>query len=196
MIKAWLYTHSQNTRPKTDPPDIQIGLLNNVFGSDSQQPTAFSLFVGMIRPQSRGMVSLRSANPLAPVVIRNNYLQFQSEMDVLVEGIRMAREITHAQGLANFKGEEIWPGQDLQSKKELEEYVRISAITIAHPSCTCKMGLDRMAVGDPELRVHGIEALRVADASIMPEIINSPTNATCIMIGEKAADLIKTAQYN
>jgi choline dehydrogenase len=132
-----------------------------------------------------------NTNPLAPVVIRNNYLQYQSEMDVFIEGINMAREIAHAQGLANFKGEEIWPGQNLQSKKELEEYIRMSAIPIAHPSCTCKMGLDRMAVVDPELRVQGIAGLRVADASIMPEIINSPTNATCIMIGEKAADFIK-----
>jgi choline dehydrogenase len=73
MIEAWLYTHSQNTRPRTDAPDLQIELLNNVFGSDSQQTPAFSLFVGMVRPQSRGMVSLRSANPLAPVVIRNTF---------------------------------------------------------------------------------------------------------------------------
>jgi choline dehydrogenase len=113
---------------------------------------------------------------------------------VLLDGIKIAREVAHSQALEGFTGEELMPGSNFQSKKELEEFVRQFGASAFHPTSSCKMGRDSMAVVDPELRVYGVAGLRVADASVMPDIVNSPPNATCIMIGEKAADFIKMAQ--
>jgi choline dehydrogenase-like flavoprotein len=115
------------------------------------------------------------------------------DVQKLVTGIKLLRNLFGASAFDEFRGEEIAPGADKQSDTALVAYVREACDTVYHPVGTCKMGTDPMAVVDPELRVHGVEGLRVVDASIMPTITTGNTNAPTIMIGEKAADLIKAA---
>ncbi len=123
-----------------------------------------------------------------------NYLQNQADVQKLVEGIKLMRQLFQSNAFNEFRGKEIAPGSHIQSDAPLEAYIRDTCSTVWHPVGTCKMGTDPMAVVDPELRVHGIEGLRVVDASIMPTITTGNTNAPTMMIGEKAADLIK-AKY-
>jgi choline dehydrogenase len=122
-----------------------------------------------------------------------NYLQSEADVQKLVTGIKLLRNLFGASAFDEFRGKEIAPGADKQSDAALVAYVRETCSTVWHPVGTCKMGTDPMAVVDPELRVHGIKGLRVVDASIMPTITTGNTNAPTIMIGEKAADLIKAA---
>jgi choline dehydrogenase len=120
-----------------------------------------------------------------------NYLQNQADVQKLIEGIKLMRQLFQSHAFDEFRGKEIAPGADIQSDAALEAYIRETCSTLWHPVGTCKMGIDAMAVVDPELRVYGIEGLRVVDASIMPTITTGNTNAPTIMIGEKAAALIK-----
>ena len=137
-----------------------------------------------------GSVSLRSAKAEDAPVVRMNYFQVDHDMRVMLEGMRIAEDIVHARAFDKLRGERLNPAENIRTEKELIEFVRRAAITDWHPSCSNKMGHDAMAVVDPRLRVHGIEGLRVADGSIMPSIVNCNLNSTCLMIGEKAADMI------
>jgi choline dehydrogenase len=141
-------------------------------------------------------VTLRSDDPEMPPVIRMNYLQSDADVRVQLAAIKLCRELTATQSFSKLITKEALPGAD-RTQAEQIEYIRSHASTIWHPIGTCKMGYDRMAVVDPQLRVHGIEGLRVADGSIMPTIVSANPNAAIIMIGEKAADLVKsdTAKY-
>lgn len=114
-----------------------------------------------------------------------------TDLHRLVEGVKAIRRINKTQALAPFYAQEVEPGQQVQSDAEIIEYIRNTAQSAYHPAGTCKMGRDELAVVDEQLRVHGIEGLRVVDASIMPTIVNGNTNATIIMIAEKASDLIR-----
>lgn len=143
----------------------------------------------LVKPQSRGSIELRSADPLAPPVIQPNYLQCEADMQVLLHGIRLSRELADMPAFAPFNDGELVPGLGA-SDADLRAFIRNAASTVWHPAGTCKMGHDAQAVVDPQLRVHGVEGLRVADASIMPTVVSGNTNAACVMIGEKAADLI------
>jgi choline dehydrogenase len=136
---------------------------------------------------------LRSSNLADPPVIRANYLQSGTDMALLVEGVKLARRLAQVRVLAAFRGEEIAPGLDVQSDEAIRAYIRQTGDTIFHPVGTCKMGHDRLAVVNSQLQVHGVQGLRVVDASIMPTITAGNTNAPTIMIGEKAADMIKAA---
>ena len=151
----------------------------------------FSIGPTLIRPQSRGHIALRSADPFEPPVIQPNYLSDEADLRVLVEGIQLARRLAQTKAFDPFRGAEVRPGAAAQSDQAIAEYVRKAAETVYHPVGTCKMGSDAMAVVDARLRVRGIEGLRVVDASIMPAIIGGNTNGPTIMIAEKAADLIK-----
>lgn len=111
-----------------------------------------------------------------------------------MRGIELSRDLAAAPALAAFTGDELAPGPGARSPAELREFVRRNASTLWHPVGTCRMGRDRMAVVDPQLRVYGTQGLRIADASVMPKIVAGNTNAACVMIGEKAADLILQAQ--
>jgi choline dehydrogenase len=142
------------------------------------------------RPLSRGYLTLRSNSPVDPPLINPDYLAEPTDTAMMVEGMHIMRVIAAAKTFDTIRGREVMPGPDVQSKVELERYLRHTASTLWHPVGTCKMGQDSLAVIDAQLRVHGIEALRVADASIMPAITSGNTNAPTIMIGEKAADLI------
>lgn len=155
--------------------------------------SGFTGYVSLTHPQNIGSVALRSLDPTDAPILRMNYLQSQSDVQKLVAGIRFFRDLFRSSLFDEFRGEEIAPGVEVQSDEALVAYVRKVCGTVYHPVGTCKMGTDSMAVVDSELRVHGVKKLRVVDASIMPTITTGNTNAPTIMIGEKAADLIKAA---
>jgi choline dehydrogenase len=142
------------------------------------------------RPKSTGRVSLRSKDPLDPPVIKHNYLTSDRDMQVLLEGLALGRELYHTHAFDDMRGAEILPGAHVTSEQDLRAYIRNTLATVWHHCGSCKMGRDVMSVVDPQLRVYGVTGLRVIDASVMPTITASNTHSTCIMIGEKGADLI------
>lgn len=159
-------------------------------GQTKQEEHGFTIGPTLIRPRSKGSITLRSGDALAAPVIQPNYLADDRDIRELIEGIKLARRFAHTQAFKNHCGPERMPGAVVQDENDLAAFVRQHAETIYHPVGTCKMGIDSMAVVDPRLQVHGIENLRVADASIMPTIVSGNPNAATIMIAEKAADLI------
>ncbi|MBI1730412.1 choline dehydrogenase [Candidatus Acetothermia bacterium] len=182
------------TRPELDAPDLQFHFAPVFFsnhGFTKYDGHAFTFGPTLVQPGSRGVIRLRSRNPLEHPVIQPNYLERDEDLQVLVHGVELARKMAQTAAFEKYRGAEIMPGSQAQNRSEIEAYIRRSAETIYHPVGTCKMGSDPMAVVDSRLRVHGIERLRVVDASIMPRITRGNTNAPTIMIAEKAADLIK-----
>jgi 4-pyridoxate dehydrogenase len=151
-------------------------------------PDTFGCRVALLRPKSRGRVELGSADPRAPVRIRQNFLGVDDDLKVLRAGLRMAREVGRQSPLAAFVGAEVTP---LSSDAEIDAHIRSTGITVHHPAGTCRMGGDDAAVVDPELRVRGVDGLRVVDASVMPDLVGGNINAPVIMIAEKAADMIR-----
>jgi choline dehydrogenase len=184
------------TRPGLEAaaPDLQINFnatIPQALPPDCPPLESSVTFISIIaQPQSRGEVTLRSLDPTAPPVIRMNYLQSDADLRVQHAAIRLCRDIASTPSMQKYVTSEALPGRS-ETEAELTNYIRQHASTIWHPVGTCKMGHDRLAVVDPQLRVHGIEGLRVADASIMPTIVSANPNAAIIMIGEKAADLIR-----
>jgi choline dehydrogenase len=150
----------------------------------------FALHVCQLRPNSRGQITLASADPLVDALIQPDYLGDPADMEAMVVGVKLARRILAAPAFDQYRGEEMQPGKHVQSDDEIKEFVRRKAETIYHPVGTCKMGHDTMAVVNDRLKVHGIDGLRVVDASIMPTLIGGNTNAPTVMIAEKAADMI------
>ncbi len=142
------------------------------------------------RPKSRGRLTLATSNPLDKPVIDPNYLDDAYDVRAMLAGIRWNRRILAARAFAGVLGEELTPGPAARSDEEMTEYIRRTASTSWHPVGTCKMGSGAMAVVDSSLRVHGIDSLRVIDASIMPTMVSGNTNAPTMMIAEKASDLI------
>ena len=189
--QATLFLHTEGNLDAA--PDLQFlfGPIVAVPPGYAHSGLGFTSLVCLTHPQSIGSVSLRSRDPQDTPRILMNYLQSEVDVQKLVAGIKLLRNLFGASAFDEFRGEEIAPGADKQSDAALVAYVREACDTVYHPVGTCKMGTDPMAVVDPELRVHGVEGLRVVDASIMPTITTGNTNAPTIMIGEKAADLIK-----
>jgi choline dehydrogenase len=184
------------TRPDLPMPDLQFHFSPGwSVGYGTQRPAGhgFAFWPALLRPESRGYLALRSRDPFTPPLIQPNYLARAADMDVLVQGILIARRLARTQIFASVLGDEIQPGLAVQSTAELRAYIRSHASTVYHPVGTCKMGGDRLAVVDAQLRVHGMAGLRVADASIMPSIVNGNTNAPAMMIGEKLAELVQHA---
>jgi choline dehydrogenase-like flavoprotein len=144
-----------------------------------------------LRPRSRGWVRLRSADPREAPLVDPNYWAEAYDLDCSIRGFELTREIAAQPALARFIAVEHLPGPGVRSRAELEAYARQFGKTDYHPVGTCKMGVDEMAVVDPQLRVRGIDGLRVCDSSVMPRLISSNTNAASIMIGEKASDLVR-----
>ncbi len=182
---------------KTDPdmtrPNIQFHMqpLSADKPGDGVHPfSAFTASVCQLRPHSRGYIEIKSTDPLEHPAIHPNYLSDERDHKVAVESIKVARKIAGAPALAPHILDEFVPGRQFQSDEELLDAAQKYSQTIYHPTSTCKMGHDDMAVVDDQLRVHGIEGLRVIDASIMPEIVSGNTNAPAIMIAEKGADMI------
>jgi choline dehydrogenase len=182
------------TLPELETPDIQFHLL--VFSSDRRvgglhKFPGFMQNVCQSRPESRGAITLKTPNPADPPAIRANYLSEEIDRRTLIAGLRLARRIAAEQALQRFIEFEYLPGERVRTDEDWLSYAKEYAGTIFHPVGTCKMGPDPMAVVDAQLRVRGVTGLRVADASIMPTLISGNTNAAAIMIGEKAADLVR-----
>jgi len=155
----------------------------------------FTMHACMLRPRSRGEIRLASADPSAKATIRANYLSDADGYDLkmLIEGVRLSREIFATKAFDAYRGAEIFPGASTQSDEEIVAFIRRKAETVYHPVGTCRMGNDADAVVDPELRVRGVPGLRVVDASVMPSLPGGNTNAPTIMIAERAAELIAAA---
>ena len=182
------------TDPKLDRPDIQ-----HIFMPAYRQPPpnmlayghGYSLNMILLRPESRGIVRVTSADPSSPPEIHPNMLSVDKDLDTLLTAMKEGRRILSAPAFDSMLATEFRPGSEVQSDDEWKDYIRGHAQTVYHPVGTCKMGIDNLAVVDPRLRVRGLEGLRVVDASIMPLIVGGNTNAPTIMIAEKAADMIK-----
>lgn len=181
------------SNPQVERPDIQFHmqpLSADKPGEGAHPFSAFTSSVCQLRPHSRGYVEIQSRDPTQHPIIQPNYLSDERDQQVVVDAIKMARHISSQPALSEHIIEEYVPGSQYQSDEELLEAARQYSQTIYHPTSTCKMGKDDMAVVDHRLKVYGIEGLRVADASVMPDIVSGNTNAPTIMIAEKAADMI------
>ena len=182
---------------KTDPrlatPDIQIHFLpfsTDKMGERLHPFSGFSASVCQLRPESRGSLQIRSADPAVAPEIRINYLATDVDRTANVEGLKILRKILRAPALKPYMVEEVDPGDRACSDEALLSHCRARGSTIYHPTSTCRMGSDPLAVVDQRLRLRGIEGLRVVDASVMPDLVSGNTNAAVIMIAEKAADMI------
>jgi choline dehydrogenase len=175
-------------------PDVQIHVTPALVSAEDRKPMGqhgISINPCVLRPTSRGKVSLRSANPADKVVFVGNNLTTREDVDTLVRGLKASRRILRSPSMRELGFTEMAPGAEADlSDEALERHARAFAKTVYHPSGTCKMGRDAMAVVDPKLKVIGMERLRVADASIMPTLVSGNTNAPCVMIGERCADFI------
>ena len=180
------------TRKELDSPDVQFHFAHASYARNArrgalEREPGMTLSVCQLRPESQGSIHIQSNDPEASPAIRPNFLSEQVDRDALVEGMRIARRVGAAPALQEFCDSELYPGTDCNSYEEVLNFCRAAGSTVFHPVGTCKMGSDPYAVVDDQLRVRGIEGLRVADASVMPTLVSGNTNAPCIMIGEKAA---------
>lgn len=178
-------------------PDLQYHFLPMAVRYDGNSPATchgFQAHVGPMRPTSRGYVRLRDANPASPPRILFNYMGTEQDRREMRAGVRLTREIFAQAAFDPYRGAELSPGMDIDSDAQIDEHIRQSAETAYHPSCTCRMGEDEMAVTDSAGRVHGVHGLRVVDASIMPNIVSGNLNVPTIMLAEKLADQIRGRQ--
>jgi len=181
------------TRPGLDVPDLQL-LFGPAYyvnhGFDKRKEHCFGFGPTLITPESRGEITLKSSDPITAPAIRANYLACDSDLRTIAEGVKLCRRIASSKAFANYCSSELIPGPKVQSDEEIATFIRGALQTLYHPVGTCKMGCDEMAVVDSELRVRGVDRVRVVDASIMPRIPAGNTNAPTMMIAEKAADMI------
>jgi choline dehydrogenase len=181
------------TNPRLASPDVQIHFLpfsTDKMGEKLHAFSGFSASVCQLRPESRGSLRIKSADPAEPPAIRINYLATETDRTAFVEGIKILRKILAAPALKPFVTEEVEPGPKITSDEDILNFCRYRGSTVYHPTSTCRMGNDPLAVVDQRLRVRGIEGLRVVDASVMPDLMSGNTNAPTIMIAEKASDMI------
>ena len=183
-VSAGLFAHS---RGRTGAPDLQFYVGRGLTAPDPN--IAFS--VTICRPYSRGSITLRSTDPLAPPVIRAGYFSDSRDMDIAIDAVRLARAIASSRAYDKLKGAAADPLETETTPDQIRAFVRRTCSTIYHPGGTCRMGTGPDSVVGPQLKVHGIEGLRVADASIMPTVVNAQTNAACWMIGERTSAFIK-----
>jgi len=186
-----------SSRSKRSRPDIQmhfVPALLDDHGRNRLPGDGYTVHACNLRPESRGHLELRSSDPRQPMAIHADYLSAPDDLEMMLECIGAAREILAQPAFKPFRAHEIHPGNEITDRAGLIEFIRNKAESIYHPVGTCRMGSDDAAVVDPELRVRGIDGLRVIDASIMPTLIGGNTNAPTIMIAEKAADMIRGRQ--
>jgi choline dehydrogenase len=179
--------------PSSATPDIQLSIALYSLKTMTDALDPFSAVTGtccILRPESRGHVRVKSADPRQAPAIHPNYLAAQKDRDTLVAGAKAVRRIFQAPAMARHIVEEFEPGPDCDSDDELLDFIRRRGSTVYHPVSTCRMGQDNKAVVDARLKVRGFERLRVIDASIMPTVVSGNTNAATIMIAEKGADMV------
>jgi choline dehydrogenase len=184
------------SRPDLDRPDLQVHTVLAVMkdhGKVVVEKDGFTFHVCQLRPESRGKVGLKSADPFADPAIFANYLATDEDRRAMREGLKIGREVASQKALDPYRAGELSPGAEVKTDAEIDAWIRANGETIYHPVGTCRMGVagDAMAVVDGELRVQGIAGLRVIDASVMPTLVGGNTNAPTMMIAEKAADLIR-----
>jgi len=188
------------SRPDLDRPDLQIHTVLAIMqdhGKVQVPKDGFTLHVCQLRPESRGRVSLKSADPLADPAIFANYLSAEEDRRAMREGVKMMRDVAAQAAFDPYRGAEYAPGKDVKTDAEIDAWIRRYAETIYHPVGTCRMGVagDAMAAVDGECRVQGLDGLRVVDASVMPTLVGGNTNAPTIMIAEKISDAIRGKAY-
>jgi len=179
--------------PSVERPDIQLHFVIGIVDDHNRRMHlghGYSCHVCVLRPKSRGTLRLASADPFAAPLIDPNFLGEDEDLETLVRGYRITQRILAAPAFAPYRGRELYTAS-AQTVDEIRAVIRARADTVYHPVGSCRMGTDPNAVVDPMLRVRGLEGLRVADASIMPSVVSGNTNAPTIMVGEKAADLIR-----
>jgi choline dehydrogenase len=184
------------SREGLEAPDLLLGWVPMLTEPGPKGPrisaqSGMTCYAHPMRPESKGRIHITAADPRKPPAINFNFLSAEIDAVLTVKAIRIARSIMTAPALKDWQMTEVGPGPDRQTDDEIIDWVKRAAETTYHPVGTCKMGTDPMAVVDPELRVHGIDGLRVADASIMPTLTSGNTNAPSIMIGEKAANMVR-----
>ena len=181
------------SHPDALTPDVQVHFI--IFSGDASGAAlhpfpGFIASVCQLRPESRGFVRIKSANPAVPPAIQPHYLSSQHDCDTVVAGMKLLRKIMRQPAMRHYIAEERAPAPDCTSDTDLLAFARATGSTVFHPTSTCRMGSDATAVVDERLRVRGIERLRVVDGSIMPAVVSGNTNAAVVMIGEKGADMI------
>jgi choline dehydrogenase len=183
------------SNPTESGPDVQIAFVHVPFDIIVGQthPNAVSILPGVVRPTSRGWIRLASSNPLDKPLVNPNYLATEADVQRLVDAVKLARTIFATKAFSAWAAAELMPGQAVATDAQLHEFVRQRADSYHHQVGSCKMGVDDMAVVDPHLRVHGLERLRVAAASVMPVVPSGNCNAGILMIAEKCADLLKAS---
>jgi choline dehydrogenase-like flavoprotein len=190
VAEAFAFVRS---RPGLPAADLQYHFAPAYFvnnGEEEFDGHAFTMGPVLVSPKSRGTVRLAAADPVAKPKILTNTLSEPEDLAALVTGVELARELARAEPLASARGREIYPGASVADDAAVEDYIRRSVELLYHPCGTCRMGGED-AVLDPELRVRGVEGLRVVDASVFPVIPGGNTNAPTIMVGERAADLVR-----
>jgi choline dehydrogenase-like flavoprotein len=183
--------------PEVATPDLQLHFVIGKLVDHGRKTTlglGYSCHVCLLRPDSRGSVRLASADPMADPVIDPDFLGERADVERLVRGFKITRNILGQSALASRGGRELQTSASARSDAEIEQFVRNHADTIYHPVGTCRMGNGALDVVDAQLRVRGIDGLRVVDGSIMPRLVSGNTNAPIIMIAEKAVDMIKAAR--
>jgi choline dehydrogenase len=186
------------SREGLDRPDLQFHFVNALVqdhGNVAATQDGFSLHVCQLRPESRGSISLSSANPFDAPKIDPNYLATEEDRRALREGLKIGRKVLSQPALSPYRGEEFKPGAHVQSDDEIDAYIKATAETIYHPIGTCRMGSDKDSVVDKDCKVRGVKNLRVVDASVMPTLIGGNTNAPTMMIAEKISDHIRGKKF-
>jgi len=181
------------SRPDLENPDLQFHFIAALMSDHTRKKPdrhGFMAHVCQLRPQSRGYISIKSADPLVAPVIQPNYLEAEEDRRALREGTKIAREIFAQTAFDAYRGPELMPGANVRSDDQIDAWLRKTAETIYHPVGSAKMGKDAESVVDAQLNVYGVEGLRVIDASVMPTLVSGNTNAPTIMIAEKASDMI------
>ena len=200
LFKKGMLAHSHlelggfvKTNSKYSHPNIQFHFFPSLVinhGLTNPSFDGFQFHASPNRPKSRGFVKLRSKNANDDPIIQFNYLKEEEDLEQMRESVKIANNIFRQPSLSSYLGEQIRPGNDCKSNEQLDEIIRNTGDTAYHPSCTNKMGIDKMSVVDEETKVHGIQNLRIIDSSIMPDIVSGNLNAATVMIAEKASDLI------
>ena len=182
------------TKPELSSPDLQIqvfpGSYENLEARKLDPQPGVTLGATMLRPESRGWVHITSSNAYDAPAIFHNLLETEGDRNTAVLSMKLCRQLMEANAMSDLYGCELTPGKDIKEDDELLDAARDLVQSNWHPTSTCRMGTDKLSVVDERLRIRGLTNIRIADASIMPTAVSGNTNATCIMIGEKASDMI------